>query len=52
MTSAVLEMLGMSKDKDDATRLLQNRKAMASYARLVSKTPALELSKEDLLRLS
>ena len=52
VTSAVLEMLANSRDKEDATRLLKDRRAMASYARLVYKVMNSDLSKEDLLGLS
>lgn len=52
VTSAVLEMLANNQDKEDATRLLKDRKAMASYARLVYKVLTTDLSKEDLLGLS
>jgi type I restriction enzyme R subunit len=52
VTSAVLEMLANNQDKDDATRLLKDRKAMASYARLVYKVLTADLSKDDLLGMS
>ncbi len=50
--TAVLGMLASSTDKDDASRLLKDPEAMASYARLVFKVLASEISKEDMLGLS
>ena len=52
VTSTVLEMLSHSKDEEDAVRLLRDKDAMTSYARLVSKVLASDLSHSDLMGLS
>ncbi len=52
VTTAVLAMLSQSSDKEDATRLLKDQQAMTSYARLVFKVMASELSRDDLLDMS
>ncbi|MEG7524469.1 MAG: DEAD/DEAH box helicase family protein [Chromatiales bacterium] len=52
VTAAVLTMLSESKDEQDATRLLKDKQAMTSYARLVFKVLASDLSRDDLMGLS
>ena len=49
---AVLDMLANSIDKEDASRLLKDPEAMASYARLVYKVMSADISKEDLIGMS